>query len=385
MLKKRVFLNAPKRNSVRFLKMLRWKERSPIERAVTTSEFQGESVYAATIVEDEERKGIRIWSVTPTCIFGKAFLKPASLGVIYFYKDNNKLWEINYRGVVEDVLGSDKLLKELGMEWAKGVPSFIFTKPILKAILKGNCTNRDDAVKRYYNSVGIKNMNFKKLSLFDSKNNGWRMYEGHYRVATNLDNLITYKKNIDSYDTQLVNDLVQMSLDMGRQVNFIWSPNRMKVEHDKLSREIMVIKSKYQQHREVDYEAIAPVPKTPVIEILNSNTELLNESILLGHCVGTSSSYFAGVLTLKTLILRYRKGDSFGTAEVNIRGDKPIIAQFRGRFNRFMSNEDEALLIDTLDRPDFKKFIESVVKAREEKKEELEEQYEGSFDDDLPF
>ena len=147
-----------------------------------------------------------------------------------------------------------------------------------------------------------------------------------------------------------------------------------------------MILMKHQEHKEVGYEEIAPVPELENLTVLESNSELLQESIMLNHCVGTSPHYFEGILALNKLILHYERGDSVGTAELNLYGENSSsisLAQFNGRGNSYMSSEDRTFLMENIERPEFKEFVDNIIKTRKERQEAgtLHE----PIDEGLPF
>jgi len=370
-----------------FRKLLRWNQRPAVDKKVTVMDMT-DGVFVASVVDDEVKTGIRIYEIRAESRFHTAYLSAPCNTVLYYYKDRNKIWAKNQKLVIQHVLGNKKLMKVTGMEWAEGVPDYVFTKPVLKAIFKKKCTNRDDAIRRYFSALGIKGMNYSKLMLFQESYSD-RMYEGHFRASTNLDNLVRWKQgNPTQHEKQIVTDLVQMSLQLGRKVNFNWSPRRMEEEHDKLVKEIVQIKLKYQEYREVEYDKFTNVPVSDAITVLKSNADLLQESCELSHCVGTSQSYFSNMTRLNNIIVRFKNGDSRGTADIQIvdyQENFGRIMQFRGRYNGSMSQDDYKLLEDTLKSEQFIKFFEDLRDYKKEKQKDPALAEEFSDDIDLPF
>jgi len=384
-MRKRIFVNihndSRATSASKFKKLLTWNNYSTVDKMVTASDMQSE-VIAATIIDEEDKLGIRLYKLKATSTFKSAFLKSSALGVIYLYKDTNKLWTLNHRVAIQYILADKELQKNLGLEWVEGLEDYIFTKPVIKAVLRGLCTNRDDAVSRYYKSLGVKGVNFRRFNQLKQLAD-FRRFEVLLRVTTNIDNLYKFADKPAGHNMQLVQDTAEMAMRLGKKVNFAWSPKRMKAEHDAMALEIVAIKSKFQEHKVVDYNSISEVPKHNIIEVLSSNTELLEESIKMGHCVGTSDYYFEQMQQLSGLIIRYKNGDTLGTAQVNIQGEEFRVNQFYGRFNGDLPIEHENILMDTLKGNEFTRFIKQLKEHKGSRREEY------SFKDDyagqLPF
>ena len=367
------------------LKLFRWRNLPKIDRQVTYMNMKDVSISGMILINDEDKIGFRAYTLIPRKTFNSTFLQSRCDGVIFLYKDSGKVWTINHREWVARLTGNKEILKTLGLEWAYMLPSYIFTKPVIKAVLKGLCTNRNDAIRRYYSSLGVKGVNYRILKALGHVTNdgvGDRLCETHLRVATNIENLVRYKLNEDLYDSNMVNDLVHLAQAIDKKVNFNWSPKRMKLEHDRLSTQVSEILLKYQEHEEIDYEAIAPVPQSENLTVLQSNSELLQESVKMAHCVGTNPAYFTWMKMFSELIIHYERGEVEGTAQVKIDENDIRVTQFHGMGNCSLPSEERAFLVENLNSPEFTEFINKIRKHKGMKVEfgELIDETE-----DLPF
>lgn len=332
---------------------------------------------------------------------GQAYVTIENEAYIIYDLKKKKLITNKKENLVTTLLRSKKVTTALGLDAfltkKLQVPgSFIYHRAlisnnVLKAIIKGNCTNFDNAIRRYTKQTFGMSVGVKDISILDNVpfSDAYSML----RVTTNKDNLIRFAMQfeatdcpIDAKHRNLLSDLIYMSLTLCRKVNFAWSANRVEVEHDKLSMEITHIKRKATPIKKVTYK-VEP-PKIDGITLLTSNHDLTSESELMNHCVGTASRYLEEVLRCDTIIIRYNYRGDRGTAEIKVKKDDLYLAQFNGRYNTTMSQEARERLkhcIEILKESDFGKYMIESKKYRDDQLKIIESDTIELGDYALPF
>lgn len=105
-------------------------------------------------------------------------------------------------------------------------------------------------------------------------------------VLINIENL-----KIGLYSSEYFNDTCKMALSLGYKVNCSWSPNRLRVEHDKWSKEITSVVLEFEPLQELRVGRIfKEFAKFSGYELLLTNHDLIEEGKRMSHCVGTYTS-----------------------------------------------------------------------------------------------
>lgn len=106
------------------------------------------------------------------------------------------------------------------------------------------------------------------------------------QMLPNLINVENLKKEF--FEHHLFIDACRLGSRLGYKVNCSWSLNRLKLEHDKWSKENDAIIMKYEPVIELNIaEVYKDFCKFSGYEMLTTNHELINEGRIMRHCVGS--------------------------------------------------------------------------------------------------
>ena len=180
-------------------------------------------------------------------------------------------------------------------------------------------------------------------------------------------------------NSTLVNDTISMAYILTEKVNYFWSTRRWKEVHDRLVKKVMSYKVKHTKKRIIDYKGLE-FPNLPGITLLTSNYDLVEESMLMHHCIGTSDSYICRGESYESVFLRYER-DEKSTIELRITNDcdKVYVNQNSLAYNNepsFQSRMDINQIIEVDE--DFNDFILGVMKLRKEWMEENQSYFSDS-------
>lgn len=374
----RFFENEYSRANFKLLK--KWSKLPSVQKRVTAGIHQGNFVRCFKACNTDKKISLSFYELVPRVTFNSEFIQCKIIWSVYYSKDTKRLYINNVRNFKDffSYTGSRKyLLETLGMEAflegssydnqeGKGLILGNFLNKVnVKAIVTGNCTNLNNLVGRYFNSIGIKNMNLHRVTEYSSYFGNMNTTYQALRAAKNLENLFTYIKETkeiptDRKDSNLISDSINMALQLNLKLDFKWSKKRFKTEHDKMIKLISKVKLEAADTTPVSYRDVA-IPEVSGVSILRSSFDLVEESLLLNHCVGTSSVYLDKIKKYQALIIKYDKLGFRGTAEVAISSKKEpfSISQFRGYKDKMAPDECFTDLKELLGNP-FQSFIEGV-------------------------
>ena len=174
----------------------------------------------------------------------------------------------------------------------------------------------------------------------------------------------------------LLNDTINMAITLKKKVNYNWSKIRFTEEHDKMVKEIIPYKILNYELVKVDYKDVK-FPNIEGLSLFTNSHELVEESMVMNHCIGTSSNYINQAQRFNSILLKYDIGCR-GTIELrktrdydnetNETGEIGIyeINQFKLKNNNTPSDRylDEFKVI--LNSPAMKEFLDEVILLREQ-------------------
>ena len=194
-----------------------------------------------------------------------------------------------------------------------------------------------------------------------------------------------YLTNIESmHDGLFVDglfyDTCNMAKTLGRVVNCKWGRNRLKVEHDKMAREITLIKISCNKLKDLTINrAYIDFAEFSGYKLLTTNFDLYYEGMRQHHCVATYISYVnrgrSGIYHINGYTLELQFGLRYVTCERNMESktidetNKLRISQFKGLFNESAPDE----LYDE---------VNDMVKRFNERTELIGVKYESGISDD---
>jgi hypothetical protein len=330
----RMFMDKRSKKSHRSL--LRWNNLDTISRRVSADNIQHTRVNLLKVTDNDKKLSITSYFLAPRVTFNSEFIQSKIMWNICYIRETKRLYVdglkelrlyLNGDKDVRDILTKlgveafavDKLIQEVKHQENGLSLGHLMNRVTLKAIVTGNCTNANDLVVRYFKSVGIKDMNYKRLRTYYNHHDNYDLAYLPLRVCANMDNLFTYFSKNFRYKTTILNDSIDMALQLKRTINFKWTERRLTEEHDDMVKIIAKIKIESADPTPVNYFELN-VPKVEGVTLLTSSRDLVEESQTLLHCVGTSDNYMNKMREYKALILRYARPDFRGTVEVDISG-----------------------------------------------------------------
>lgn len=216
-------------------------------------------------------------------------------GFTFDQKGKLSVW---YGKNIFEVPGIWSVFTHLNMNWLDAHLMLYVTKGIAEKMLSGKLTNNIDVVKAY---IKVMRLQCSPRLLFDViKTNCYNKPHLLQMMSVAKDQDHFLQKCLDDYrdrtsDTEsyIVGDLVKQAQILGRQIDFTWSPRRMRQEHDDWTKEIMEVEIKTME----DSTATCTLPflefKHPGVKLLTTKKEIFTEGKEMSHCVYTN--YWASV------------------------------------------------------------------------------------------
>jgi Txe/YoeB family toxin of Txe-Axe toxin-antitoxin module len=207
-----------------------------------------------------------------------------------------------------------------------------------------------------------------------SSSNFLKVWKEMKKVLINVENL---KKEF--FTDPLLIDTTKMAAALGYKVNCSWSRKRLKVEHDKMAKEVVDVILEFEELRDLKINPVfEKFAEYSGYHMFRTNHELIEEGKLMCHCVGTYSGYvdrgdrciyriYDHTLELK-FDYDYNNKDEFGDFE-----RKLSIAQYMGFNNALAPKElkDKVLaMVDSFNREYFE-WIKDNEYCIEDTKDEL--------------
>tara|TARA_R110000796_G_scaffold1673_2_gene6923 strand:+ start:3640 stop:5079 length:1440 start_codon:yes stop_codon:yes gene_type:complete len=287
----------------------------------------------------------------------------------------------------------------------------LLNEKTIKGIFNGEITTFKKLLKTYMKSVGLeyigKEQSLTILEFFNYDSSFHKYEEGDKLKNSNITapkslmvsndlrgfyNYVTAKEYLNSVENKfykdaefkgyanrfftplienrtLIADTISMAYILTEKVNYSWSTRRWKEVHDRLVKKVMSYKVKHTKKRVIDYKGLE-FPKLPGITLLTSNYDLVEESMLMHHCIGTSNAYIARGEIYESVFLRYER-DEKSTIELRISDDYEIyVTQNSLAYNNEPSWESRIDVNQLIEMDiEFNDFILGVMKLKKEWRE----------------
>lgn len=125
-----------------------------------------------------------------------------------------------------------------------------------------------------------------------SQNHGsyspWDFMKVWKEMKKNLINIENLKAEL--FRDPLFKDTTLMANSLGRKVNCSWSKKRLKVEHDKMAREILDVILEFEELRNLKIRPVyQKFAEYSGYQMFTTNHQLIEEGKMMHHCVGTYS------------------------------------------------------------------------------------------------
>jgi hypothetical protein len=170
------------------------------------------------------------------------------------------------------------------------------------------------------------------------------------KVLINVENLTK-----DFFTDPILIDTTKMAAALGYKVNCSWSRKRLKLEHDKMAREVVDVILEFEELRQLKINPIfKKFAEYSGYHMFKTNHELIEEGKLMSHCVGTYSGYVdrgdSGIYRVYDHTLELKIG--FDYSKRNEQGNyerKLTIAQYMGFDNVSAPKELKGKVLDMVD------------------------------------
>jgi len=181
----------------------------------------------------------------------------------------------------------------LNMNWLNSSLINYITKGIAEKILTNKLTNNLDVVKAY---IKVMRLQCSPRLLYNVINKN--IYNKPHllqmlSVAKDQDHFLQKCLSDQNSDTYILTDLIKQAQILNKKIDYTWSANRMREEHDDWTKQIMEAEIKNME----DVTAIPVLPflefKYPGVKLLTTKKEIFTEGKEMAHCVYTN--YWASV------------------------------------------------------------------------------------------
>ena len=198
-----------------------------------------------------------------------------------------------------EVPGIWNLFSHLNMNWFNSLLVNYTTKTIVEKILTGKLTNNIDVVKAYIKVMKLQCSPRLLFHVIETNIYNKPHLLQMMMVAKDQDHFLQSclkKVESHSFDTEsyLLTDLVKQAHILNRKIDFTWSNNRIRQEHENWTKEIMDVEIKDM----VDVTATSVLPflefKQDGFTLLTTKKEVYAEGKNMNHCVYTN--YWSSVL-----------------------------------------------------------------------------------------
>lgn len=123
--------------------------------------------------------------------------------------------------------------------------------------------------------------------------NPWDFFKMWKEMKKSLINVENLKASL--FNDTLFKDTTLMANSLGYKVNCSWTNKRLKIEHDKMVKEVVDVILEFEELRELKIKPIfQKFAEYSGYELLTTNHELIEEGKMMHHCVGTYSGAVDG-------------------------------------------------------------------------------------------
>jgi len=261
--------------------------------------------------------------------------------------------DVWYGKNIFEVPGIWNVFAHLNMNWLEEHVMQYVTKSIAEKMLSGKITNNIDVLKAY----------IKVMRLQCSPKLFFEVVKTNCVTKPHLLQMMTVAKDqnhllqrcLNEYnsnhptDSYVLSDLIKQAHILGRQIDYTWSSNRMKEEHQKWTKEIMDAEI-------ADMKDVTAIPVLPFLEfkrdgfkLLTTKKEVYTEGKEMGHCVYTN--YWSSVVSGNYLVYQVNLFGERATLGLNIYDNEIIYNQCYREYNKPVSTalkEQVHMLLDSL-------------------------------------
>jgi hypothetical protein len=202
----------------------------------------------------------------------------------------------SYASGIESLMTKKEVFEFYGLDFLFKYANCFDNRTTISKIRKNKITNIEQLFKLTYpyipyNFFRKNNTEFNIDSSFLNNLNNMLSVAKNPNVITNLK-----KGDIDKmlYATNY-SDTVNMTIQLGRKINLLWSPARIKEEHDKLTKELSGIKKMFVRHEDLKPSKVFKNILPEEFELIDDRYRLFEEGEMMGHCVYTSDTYINNI------------------------------------------------------------------------------------------
>lgn len=260
-----------------------------------------------------------------------------------------------------NLIFKNKMLINTPYEWLtslgyiRNVTNYFITTDTMSGILNNSIRNYKDLFRTLIKKYNLGKFSHKAFNdLVVTKNNNFLRTLTFLKASNNPSRdypiIIDLIKNDKVYTN--LRDLVNFVETTGEKINFTWSENRVREEHDRQSDIVTEFKLLATKLDVIEYKN--EIPYHPYITLLKTTHDYFSEGSKMGHCV-FSGSYFQNAKDKQIIILSYNKHGERGTLEYDLKNNS--IVQFRGRFNAVVENDITIDMNKYLNSKEFLKWV----------------------------
>jgi len=177
------------------------------------------------------------------------------------------------------------------------------TKTVAEKILSKKITNNIDLLKEYLKLMRINASPKMLYCLINRKDINKMALLRNFSVAKDVNHAIEYLQGDDHHAI----DMIDQAFILQRKIDFSWSPNRMREEHSKWTKEIMEAEINEMDDKEIEglekYETFTPTG----FKLLKTQKEVFQEGKIMSHCIYTS--YWSRIKNGNYLLYLYMAQD----------------------------------------------------------------------------
>lgn len=259
-----------------------------------------------------------------------------------------------------------KFLSLLGIDWYRDIPKQIVSGFFMKkAILRAIITKKIYSEETFYRFIasrcyGLKEINWKSIKKYCEM-----CFVNH--VFISILDMKSFTKDVEksievitkTNNYTLYYDLLKCAVELGQVVDFSWSLNRIREEHQKQI-DIINIEKLASKKQDPIYKQLI---ETEYIKVLNTERDVYLESSKMHHCL--YSCYYKSMLNKTfmafhmsypedcTFSIRYIN-DGISFDQVHLAYNKPVQKETKAIVDNFLKNNEKTLLnIFRTEKPEY--------------------------------
>jgi hypothetical protein len=215
------------------------------------------------------------------------------------------------------------------------------TKTVAEKILSKKITNNIDLLKEYLKLMRINASPKMLYCLINRKDINKMALLRNFSVAKDVNHAIEYLQGDDHHAI----DMIDQAFILQRKIDFSWSPNRMREEHSKWTKEIMEAEINEMDDKEIEglekYETFTPTG----FKLLKTQKEVFQEGKIMSHCIYTS--YWSRIKNGNYLAYHISINGEEATLGLNINSDGSLqFSQCHSKYNGSVSENIKSKVED---------------------------------------